>query len=345
MARAPGAPPRPALTIPSNFIYKALKSASVAVAALLMTLAQARADTAGVKGVAVLIPGTFHVGLGSAESILGARLNPFFSAWIIKSLASQGLAVEVVRSIVPLAGLEQNGELALQEIRAWYERNYPAGDVPITLVGHGAGGFFALYAAAHAGDLPIRRVVTLATPMNGLQLADEAFNSGWVGRKLKEICDHADGWIDLQGLPALTSPEVSRFLERIRLPVGTEVIHIAGSQPRPNLFHLTDAAFLSPVLALTSEFIKGASDGLVSVRSAYGGKTPILNTQGGQVSEIVRKDLFMPLDHAKQVLDYRIFATLDESDTDLIAFLQIQVYTAIGSMIASPLSTPASDAP
>lgn len=349
MAVSPGGPIHFLSISFSSFAARAARWAVIALFAVggagsLPDSPSARADDTAVKGVAVLIPGTFNLDLGAVLLRLGAspktreeaeRLNPFFSSEIVQTLAAQGLAVEVVRSVAPFAGLRRNGEAALREIRDWYQSRYPDGKVPITLVGHGAGGFFALYVASHSPELPIRQVITVSTPMNGLQLADKVFDSGSVGRELKDILDHCDGWIDLRGLPALTSPEVARFLGQIRLRPGTEILHVAGSQPIPGAFHLTDSAYLSPFLALTARLIDGESDGLVTVRSAYGGKTPILDTRGGRVREIARKDLFMPLDHAKQVLDYRLFTTLDETDTELIEFLQRQAYAALGSAIVS----------
>lgn len=329
----------------TGFFHNISKFIGLAAAAMLPTLAVARANATPIKGVAVLIPGTFNLDFGAllkktgldAEGLGGnGASSPVFSEEVIQSLASQGLAVEVVRSISPLAALSWNGEAALRELGDWYRGKYPAGNVPITLIGHGSGGFFALYAASHARDLPIHEVITIATPMNGLQLADKVFNSGWIGRELKRVCDQSDGWINLRGISALTSSEVGRFLGRLRLAPGTTVLHVAGSQPMPNAFHLTDSAFLSPLLALTARFIQGPSDGIVSVQSAYGGKTPLLDTRGQPVEEVDREDLFMPLDHAKQVLDYRLFAAMDESDLDLIEFLQQQAYTAIGSAIVSP---------
>src|SRR4051812_28088094 len=124
----------------------------VLVTAALVLSTAARADEP-LKGVVVMIPGTFNSlapGYLRRSSVGGLwEANPYFSIDAVSSVESRGYKAYVVRDLVPFGQFEANGARALREIEAWYDAKFPNHDVPITLLGHSAGGFYGLYVAEH----------------------------------------------------------------------------------------------------------------------------------------------------------------------------------------------------
>jgi pimeloyl-ACP methyl ester carboxylesterase len=234
-----------------------------------------------------------------------------------------------VKRLSLMGQFEANGERVLKELTAWYTRWFPQGNVPIALVGHSAGGFYSMYAATKARNLPIRKLVMISTPLLGAELADAAFHAPVVGKVLTEICDHSGGILDLRGLTGLTSDQVEGFLKRVALPDSLELFTLGGSQPRPSgPLDATRAEVLSPAFAMASLLIPTESDGIISLRSSMGVGAQLV-TQSGQTAQLNRPALRLNLDHAEQALDYRVFGLLGTRDAGYIRQEQQRAYAQI----------------
>lgn len=283
------------------------------------------------KGLVVLIPGTLNslapgdIRLNPISNV--TELNPYFSEAVVQSFESHGFAVIVIHDLNPTGDPVDNGQIALDQIRSWYNQNAQVAKTPITLIGHSAGGLYALYAASEAKELPVQKVFMVATPLGGVEFANEVFSKNEYLRKFEEFCAATSpGFFDLRGLPAMTSAKVSAFLKTLRLSPEVQLYALAGEAPKSELFSSFDARNMSPFFNFTSEPITGPSDGMVSVSSAYS----VSSLSDIPITPLKNIGLF--LDHAKQVLDYRVFKALGNFNTDYIQLEQQRVYNELAKL-------------
>lgn len=302
--------------------------------------AQAAPALDGVRRVVILVPGTLNSlppgGLHENPVSQILELNPYFSNDVIGAFESRGLGTYVVRHLSWFAQFEANGEVAMREMRAWYDRYFPAHEVPITLVGHSAGGFYALYAAAHARDLPIRKVIVVSTPLEGAELGDAVFEYPAAGRILTEICERTGGLFDLRGLSGMTARAVGDFLSRLSLDPGLEIDAVSGSQPLSyNPLEQLKAQNLSPVFVPSGTLIRERggveNDGVISVRSSQGAHA-LIRDDLGRPMPIHRPGIRIALDHPEQVLDYRVFGAMGTRDAGFIRDEQKRVYGGLAQL-------------
>lgn len=304
----------------SSLLFPAL--AITLLLSSLTSFAAGPGRAAAARGMIVLIPGTFSALVpASLRKAPGPPIAPYFSRDIVEALSSRGLAVLTIPSLVPLGSFEANGEKVLAQIHQAYDAYSPAHELPLTLLGHSAGGFYALYVASRAGELPIRKVITVSTPLGGLELADRALGGG-----LAWLLDQAQGPLALQGLTELTSVRVKDFLDQLAFANDLEILHVAGGLP---------TTALNPLFSLTQALIGSPGDGLVSDQSAYGGRWPLTRFDGQPARETARPDLFIPLDHAEQVVDYRFFAKFGRPHPERIREKQREAYERLGAIAAS----------
>src|SRR6185312_10356530 len=119
---------------------------------------------------------------------------------IISAVQSQGFDYEVIKHLLPAGDVWVNAKLTARQIRDWYQRNFPNHDEPITLLGHSIGGAYALGALQFLGDLPIKNVIMVLTPLDGVPLANK-FLTNRISRSLIWAIDHASaGIFDFRGL-------------------------------------------------------------------------------------------------------------------------------------------------
>lgn len=293
---------------------------------------QALGDGAPRGSAVALIPGTWNsIAPGAArwDSIRkDLEISPYYSRDILEAFEQAGHQVHVVKRLAWFGDLNANGDGALKEIEEWYTREFPSRDVPLILVGHSAGGFYALHVAAHSEILPIKRIFLISTPLLGLELADQVFNGSLGGKLLQKAMELSGGFLDFRGFPAMLPENISHFVNANAVPRSVEIVATAGTQPFPNFpWELADAEVLSPFMALVGSFIPGASDGMVSRKSSYGtgfyGDRPLT----------VRADLEMNLDHPEQVMDYRIFQLLGAVHASRIQSEQKRFYHAIAQYL------------
>jgi pimeloyl-ACP methyl ester carboxylesterase len=253
----------------------------------------------------VLVPGTLN------SALPGTLRTPYFSAAVLEAVSDAGYESFVIQGLRPIGGLEENGAIALKGLREEYLRRHPAKDVPITLLCHSAGGLFALYAAANAPDLPIRRIIMVSTPLEGARLADYFLGDRRKGEELRRELSALPLPINLDGLKELAPKGVAEFLSKLRLNPEIKLYTASGSQSSPpGPLSTMDVEYLSPVFTVTNRIIGERSDGIVECRSAYGRGAIVPGTDGRPVPIRSLEGLHADLDHAEQLLDWRLLESL-----------------------------------
>ena len=313
----------------------------IRIAAIVLNFA-APTVWAAPKGVVALIPGTLNSALPGNihENPIGQKweISPYFSIDIVHAFEAQGFAVHVVKDLGMTSSFESNGQAVARELSAWYWKNFPAGDVPITLVGHSCGGIYGLYALSHSPGLPIRNLFFVSTPLNGSELADTAFSSGAVGVYLQTFVEKTAGLFDLRGLLEASTQRVRSFVDS--QPVNREVLlySVTGRQSTTlNPFQAFNSEFINPMLVPTYAWINrvaGENDGVVSIRSSSGVDIYFRGLQGERMSIIHLPSLTMNLDHMEQMLDARLFAPGGIQHLESIRAEQVRVYTGIAKIAA-----------
>ncbi|MEK6705142.1 MAG: hypothetical protein AABZ06_05090 [Bdellovibrionota bacterium] len=244
---------------------------------------------------------------------------------IVESIEVNGDVVHIVNGLSPMGDFAQNGETALQDLGTWYEASFPDHDVPITILGHCAGGFYSLYLAAHAQDLPIRKIVLFSTPMLGSELADFVFGHLPL---LDSLFMKTGSIFDLRGLAELTTTKINTFLEKLDITPQIQIYAVSGKQSRAQaIYRQFDAEYLSPLFSLTAALIGGESDGMVSRRSALATRAGTLTGQFHPMPEIS-----IPLDHAEQVLDYRLLALFGTRHATWVSDQQRAIYPVLAKI-------------
>ena len=264
--------------------------------------------TQAAQRVVIFVPGFFN-----------SFAPEYFSDAIIETMQAKGFKVIVSQHLNPVGTIEDNGERVLQIFTDAHAQNP---DADIDVVGHSAGGLYALY-AINKGARYIKNLITVSTPFNGLEFI-ESWNRNVPGfTRVTEL-------IYLQGLQQLTTPFVQNFLASLRVPSTLKIISYGGYQPVS--FNIFDAANMSAVLSFTAAFIPTASDGIVSFKSATA--TTLINTTEKTVL-VVRPNLnsYIPLEHWEQVLDYRNFILLGTPNIGIIRDRQIKFYSKIADQL------------
>lgn len=266
----------------------------------------------GKKGLIVLVPGTFNSLLpGTVRHDMVRKVwevHPYYSENIIQTIESLGYVVYVVKRLHSAGSFERNGGLTFRQLRKWYQANYPDGNLPITMIGHSAGGLYALFAAHLNHSLPIKRVVLMASPISGLALANSYFSIPILGDLSEVVINYASSLLDLRGLPQMRSERVKQFLQSLRLDTQTRVFAVGLTQAESKGYESRkNADYLCLACRLTALLIDEPSDGIIGISSAYGVQAKTFNRNGEEVwfHRLVKQHGF--LDHSEQTMDSRIF--------------------------------------
>ena len=257
--------------------------------------------------VAILVPGTLNSFVPGGADDAELRAYPYFSKAVVDSVRARGFETHVVRGLAPTGRLEANGRQVLDDAQAWYFSRHPRADAPITLLGHSAGGLYALFAAANHGRLPIDKVILVSTPLEGARLADFVMRGGPAAQKLWDALLTYRPYLDLSGLKEMRQAEVARFLSVLRFEPNLKVYAVGGAQPiARGPLEASNPDFLSPPLELTGRAIAVESDGIVDTASAYGAGARLLTTTGEPVEIVRLREERAALDHPEQFMDYRL---------------------------------------
>lgn len=275
---------------------------------LVLTALQGNAQQIPTKRVVVFVPGFFN-----------SFAPEYFSHDIVATMQAKGFTVYIAQKLNPIGTIEDNGERVYQLLQAVRKA---APNAQINVVGHSAGGLYALY-AINKGAYFVQNLVTVSTPFNGVEFVEKWRDNSWAFRELMNFSY-------LDGLEQLTTPYVQNFLKSVRVHPRLRVMAYGGYQP--TRFDVTNAANMSAVLSVTDKYIKGPSDGVVSFASAVY-TTTLATTQKTVLKVHSDKSIYIPLEHWEQVLDYRNFVILGVRNVHIIRDRQIQFYTGIASIL------------
>ncbi|MCC7404328.1 MAG: alpha/beta fold hydrolase [Bdellovibrionales bacterium] len=301
-----------------------------AVTLTLMVTLGAWSATPAPRGLVVLIPGFASSVLHEIppHDLPGESVSPYFSANVAETFISQGYLVLAVTDLKGAGELVENGERVLQQLRDYLTR-FPEEKPPIYLVGHSMGGLLALYVANQVGrELPIRKIVTLSTPLEGSHVAncvvDGILPVALVERALESLLPI----VDLRAIVQLTTARVHAFLAELRLPQGLSVHAFSGRQPQNRVFLPSwDAPIQSPLYNPFSHLLDEDSDGVVGLSSSR----PLnlsLPTDGKSPLVVINEPVIAELDHEEQHMDYRVIAKLFQTDNvDIIPVRQREFYS------------------
>ncbi|MGE3973898.1 MAG: alpha/beta fold hydrolase [Bdellovibrionales bacterium] len=282
----------------------------------------------------VLLPGTLNSilpGRITEDSVKKILLTtPYFSSAIIQSLEEGGALVHVVKGLAPAGDLEENGRVALLSIQKWYRES--GNSLPLILIGHSAGGQYALWLAAQ-NQLPIQKIVFVSTPFNGAKLAERFFGFPFTNI-LRWGPPSWFSFFDWRGLYQMKPTEVKEFFKRIRIPGNIELLAFGGSQDLPRSpLQTISAEYFSPALAVTAGLIGEESDGIVEIKSAYSDKVEILSQLDERINIQYLSEMHMPLEHPEQVLDYRIFKYMGARNSEFVYQKQRETYSRLMSLM------------
>ncbi|AZZ36228.1 hypothetical protein CIK05_05280 [Bdellovibrio sp. qaytius] len=264
--------------------------------------------TANTKHIVVFVPGFFN-----------SFAPEYFSNDIVTSMQSKGFVVVIAQKLNPVGTIEDNGERVLN---LFINIKQLAPNAEVNVIGHSAGGLYALY-AINKGARYIKTLVTVSTPFNGVEFVENWRDNSWAFRTLMD-------WVHLDGLRQLTTPYVQSFIQSVRVPSSLKIIAYGGYQPVG--WDFTNAANMTAVLSVTDHFITGPSDGIVSFASSTW-TTNIPTTEKTINKVLSDKQFVLELEHWEQVLDYRNFYMLGVRNPGLIRDRQIKFYTGIASML------------
>lgn len=262
----------------------------------------------GTKRIVVFVPGFFN-----------SFAREYFSEDIVAAMQTKGYTVVIAQKLNPVGTIEDNGERVLQ---LFTDLKTLAPNAEVNVIGHSAGGLYALY-AINKGARYIKSLVTVSTPFNGVEFVETWRENSWPFRKLME-------WAKLEGLRQLTTPYVQKFLQSVRVPSSLKILAYGGYQPVN--WDITNAKNMTAVLSVTDHFITGPSDGIVSFTSATW--TTTIPTNEKTFNKVhTDKSFVLDLEHWEQVLDYRNFYILGVRNPSLIRERQIKFYSGIASVL------------
>lgn len=287
----------------------------------------------------VLVPGTLNSGIPDALDSTPATSpsGPYFSKAIVDTLKERTPHVLVIKNLRMVGDLKWNGEQVLTETRAWYEKEFPEGDVPITFIAHSAGAFYTLW-ANHLNEqrrtekkpLPFQSIIMLSAPLKGAEVADLLFfNQTW-NQRLERALAELGPCFDFRGLLQLTTARVNEFFAELKIRQDLKLYAVAFQQEMPTLLDDPfNSQFLSPPLAVTDWFIGEKSDGLVSVTSAEAQGLILSDSKQQPVSITLVRHLPYQLDHLEQVLDVSFFAATGFKNLEAIRETQKSLYNGL----------------
>ena len=262
--------------------------------------------------VVVLVPGFFN-----------SFAPQYFSPEIVATFARHGFKVYIAGTLDPLGTIETNGsrlESVLSKIEATEGHR-----VQFNIVAHSAGGLYSLW-VAHNQKFAIKNLFTISTPFLGIDFIKAWMDDYSLFNELSKLAY-------LEGLRQLTPSGVSTFLNSIRVSPALKIVAFAGYQNES--FDITDARNISWPLRITSHFISGRSDGIVSYKSALG-LGAIRTTDSTKAAQFVVNNVVLNLEHWEQVVDSQAFIFLGIRNTSFIADEQKRFYESLAGLLTKP---------
>jgi hypothetical protein len=282
----------------------------------------------------IFVPGTLNSAVPG-----GPSSNPYdrlyFSKAMFDTAEKYSCHIYVVKGLTWFGDFKSNGQIVYNEINEWLIRQPHLKAIPLDIIAHSAGGFYALEAASlnaiNGSPLKFGRLNFLSTPMQGLELANVLTSNRMIRRQMEAIFNrqYKTLGMDLRGLWQLRSEQVNEFLTSHQIANDLEIHTYAGIQAIPEKIENSfDSPFLPPVFQAFEFIIDRISDGIVSFESAMG-KAEIKGLNDNSAVHInVHPEALIPLDHVEQVLDYSYlkmagFQKTDHVEREQIKFIEL----------------------
>ncbi len=203
----------------------------------------------------VLVPGFFNSAIPAPNRFGNPWEQPYFSREIVKAVSTKVAKVWVVDTLSPLGGIKENGERLIQFL---VDHKTQFGDVPVVLLGHSAGGLYAMYASAHT-TLPINHIIAFNTPFRGLKFLTELERKGIPIEELAApFC--LSNLIQLEETPVQNFIKGLQFNRKVRMDVFASY--------QTTSLALWDYRYLSSPLLPFQALMNEPSDGIVTLKSA-----------------------------------------------------------------------------
>lgn len=250
--------------------------------------------------IVVLVPGFFS-----------SFAKPYFSSDIIQTIQSEGYSVAVADQLDPMGKVANNSQALLSLFRSLH-RKFP--ERSMIVIGHSLGGIYTLLAMDQDRQLPIHKVITLATPYDGVGVVDG------VDQKLPGVGELAK-FLNLESLLEMRRTTVQAILRDHPIPAGVHWVALGGIEKKCFLLTCALPERLSWLMSIGQFFIgREASDGIVTYNSALA---------RGSNLQIERWEDPIPLEHWEMVLPHSVFSTLGVGQTTWIRDQQIKLYRGI----------------
>jgi hypothetical protein len=176
---------------------------------------------------------------------------------------------------------------------------------------------------ANRKKVEFKSILTVATPYKGVEFIDK-----WIKDSL--IFDVLTRLARLEGLRQLTPAGVDKFIQSVRVTPKTKIVAFGGYQAKG--LDIFNARNMSVPLRVSSAFISGDSDGIVSYDSSLAlGK--IMTTDGKPAVQLKAPTYFLGLEHWEQVLSSDSFLFLGIYNTGYIRQEQIRFYSGLADLI------------
>jgi pimeloyl-ACP methyl ester carboxylesterase len=258
---------------------------------LSVSLAQQPEMTSTGGATIVLIPGFFNSLIPAPAQQGNSRRQPYFSQDILSGLAEAGYRVLVVDNLNPVGGIEENGQRVMKFLD---ERTRLSGSEKMVIVGHSAGGLYALYALAH-GTYNVDQFIAVNTPFRGLKfLTTLEENHIPIESLAAPFC--------LENLVGLNAENVQRFLGTLEIKKTLRIDAFASYQaPRLDLWNYHA---LSGPMNIFQSLASEASDGIVTLKSAWAAQEALVKNSN---LRIFNHPETIDLEHWEMAADYRFF--------------------------------------
>lgn len=259
-----------------------------------------------------------HLNNSNLNTELYLNSTPYFSQAILQTMRRHG-AVVVVNSLNPIGTIEENAQI-LERFLVVTADQFSGKE--LVIIAHSAGGLYTLGALSRRPSLPIKTVVTIATPYTGIEFIEELTDS------LPGL-DSLAQFLNLESLREFRPTKVANVMKTFRVPEKTKLITIAGRQSPCFIFNCSESRYLSWILTLTHNLVGRPSDGIITVESALGLNAKISDKNERPLTISPWSDFNFALEHGEMVHDFRFFKALGVSDVSEIRKRQAKYFEEI----------------
>jgi hypothetical protein len=270
--------------------------------AMLFSFSAAASLTA--KPIIILVPGFFN------SLAPGNQYGPYFSRAIVETLQKRA-EVLIVNNLAPVGGVNENAHRLLDFLNE-VQKTHPG--QAFHLITHSAGGLYAMQALTWDSNQPVKTVVTLSAPYEGIDFIEN------LAANVPGIESLAQ-FLNFGSLKEFRKQQTDVLMKSLKMPSHIRWVALSGNQKPCFLVTCALSQRLSWVLTISQKLMKGISDGIVTVDSALATHLSIPVERWS--------DLPIPLEHWEMVEEARLFHLIGVADTGYIESTQRHIYSQI----------------